>query len=375
MEEIITKEKDINRKQNEDRLVAMFLCFFLGALGIHRFYLGKTKSAILQLITLGGLGIWALIDLILLITNKLKINETKRDIQEIGQDTEISDKNWFITFVLCLIFGILGIHRFYLGKIKSGIIQLFTLGGLGIWALIDLFEIATHQFTDSNKKLIVTGKKGDGSFAFITIIIMLQLVVLGRGISKQIDTIKAVNKEDSVYNMLVREDINIISEINQKRKQLKNTIAEIQIFMEYDATEEQIDNLKMQLENMKGISNIRFVSKEDAYNEMKERLGNNERAMSGFGPERFAVSYRVDIDKKILKIEEINKIGGVRTINGGNGGETEATKEALSTLYTVLFAKCYPIVLIIFTTIRTLMLVCIMGYLYKNQNEFSVEQD
>ena len=279
MEEVITKENDINRKQNEDRLVAICLCFFLGALGMHRFYLGKTKSAILQLITLGGLGIWVLIDLILLITNKLKINDTKRDIQEIEKETKISDKNWFITFVLCWMFGILGVHRFYSGKIKSGIIQLFTLGGLGVWALLDLFEIATHQFTDKNNKLIVKGEKSKNIFIFITMIIILQFLSLGITISKQIDSIK-INKniENSETIKLIAPN-GLINKAKELRQQLKTP--KVQIFMEYDATEEQIDNLKMKLENMKGISNIRFVSKEDAYNEMKERLKDNERVMSG----------------------------------------------------------------------------------------------
>jgi len=45
--------------------VTTLLAFFLGALGIHRFYLGKTGSGIAMLFTLGGLGVWALVDFIL----------------------------------------------------------------------------------------------------------------------------------------------------------------------------------------------------------------------------------------------------------------------------------------------------------------------
>jgi len=48
-------------------LPAFLLCFFLGCFGAHRFYVGKTGTAILQIVTLGGLGIWVLIDFIMII--------------------------------------------------------------------------------------------------------------------------------------------------------------------------------------------------------------------------------------------------------------------------------------------------------------------
>jgi TM2 domain-containing membrane protein YozV len=49
---------------------------------------------------------------------------------------------------LCLFLGWLGIHRFYNGRVVSGIFQLLTFGGFGIWTLIDLIMIYTDSFTD-----------------------------------------------------------------------------------------------------------------------------------------------------------------------------------------------------------------------------------
>ena len=60
----------------------------------------------------------------------------------------MSEKSNLAALLLCLFLGILGIHRFYVGKIGTGVLQLLTIGGLGIWALIDLIIIAVGTFTD-----------------------------------------------------------------------------------------------------------------------------------------------------------------------------------------------------------------------------------
>ncbi|QEK53333.1 TM2 domain-containing protein [Pedobacter aquae] len=56
----------------KSQLVALLLAFFVGGLGIHRFYLGYTWQGVVQLLTLGGCGIWSLIDFIRIILGDLQ---------------------------------------------------------------------------------------------------------------------------------------------------------------------------------------------------------------------------------------------------------------------------------------------------------------
>ena len=58
--------------EGKSQVIALILAALIGGLGIHRFYLGYTWQGIVQLLTLGGCGIWALIDLIRIITGDLQ---------------------------------------------------------------------------------------------------------------------------------------------------------------------------------------------------------------------------------------------------------------------------------------------------------------
>lgn len=70
-----------------------------------------------------------------------------------------SDKDWLVTLLLCWFLGVVGGHRFYVGKIGTGILQLLTLGGCGIWVIIDLILVITGKFTDAQGNVISNSKE------------------------------------------------------------------------------------------------------------------------------------------------------------------------------------------------------------------------
>ena len=133
----------------------LLLFLFLGYLGAHRFYVGKIGTAILYILTLGGCGIWALIDLISIVTGNFKDNEGKFVRSKRDGTKEQSEKSWGTCFLLFLFLGYLGAHRFYVGKIGTAILYIITFGGCGIWALIDLISIVLGSFKDNEGKFVI----------------------------------------------------------------------------------------------------------------------------------------------------------------------------------------------------------------------------
>lgn len=75
-------------------------------------------------------------------------------LQSKTETATVSDKKRLLTIIICLVFGIFGAHRFYVGKAKTAIGMLFTIGGLGIWYLIDLLILLFGEFSDSEGRKI-----------------------------------------------------------------------------------------------------------------------------------------------------------------------------------------------------------------------------
>ncbi len=73
------------------------------------------------------------------------------------ESAQKSDKSGIVCLLLCLFLGGLGIHRFYVGKIGTGIIWLLTVGVFGIGALIDLIMIICGAFADSEGNKVKLG--------------------------------------------------------------------------------------------------------------------------------------------------------------------------------------------------------------------------
>lgn len=66
----------------------------------------------------------------------------------VSNKPKTSEKGMVPAALLCFFFGILGFHRFYVGKIGTGILMILTVGGFGIWTLIDFVMIIVGTFKD-----------------------------------------------------------------------------------------------------------------------------------------------------------------------------------------------------------------------------------
>ncbi len=82
------------------------------------------------------------------------VTGTRPTVDELGRP--LSSKSRAAAAILCFLLGVLGIHRFYVGKVGTGVLMLLTAGGLGVWILIDFVWILVGTFKDKQGALLAT---------------------------------------------------------------------------------------------------------------------------------------------------------------------------------------------------------------------------
>ena len=71
-----------------------------------------------------------------------------------AQGRPASPKSRLAAVLLAWFFGVFGVHRFYVGKVGTGILMILTLGGLGIWVLVDMIMILVGSFKDKQERYL-----------------------------------------------------------------------------------------------------------------------------------------------------------------------------------------------------------------------------
>ena len=80
--------------------------------------------------------------------------KNSKNVQIYQPSEELSEKEFLPTLILCFFVGFLGIHRFFVGKLGTGILMIVTFGGLGIWILVDFIMICVGSFRDIDGRII-----------------------------------------------------------------------------------------------------------------------------------------------------------------------------------------------------------------------------
>ncbi len=108
-----------------------YLFWLIGFTGAHRFYFGKPVSGAIWFFTFGLFGVGWLIDLFL-------VPWMSRDAQ---QEFYPGNTDYTVAWVLLVFFGVFGLHRFYQGKIFTGLLYLLTGGLLGVGYIYDVLTM------------------------------------------------------------------------------------------------------------------------------------------------------------------------------------------------------------------------------------------
>ena len=117
-----------------------YLFWIFGFIGLHRFYLGRPISGAIWALTMGLLLVGWLVDLFLIPTV----------VEDASERYPAKASDYILAWVLLVLLGIFGAHRFYQGKILSGVLYLLTVGVFGLGIIYDLFTL-NEQIAEANK--------------------------------------------------------------------------------------------------------------------------------------------------------------------------------------------------------------------------------
>lgn len=132
----------MEQTQRTHSLLLGYLLWIFGFIGAHRFYYGKKITGVIWFFTLGLLFIGWIIDLFL-----IPSMEREAERRYIGGPV-----NYNLSWILLTFLGVFGIHRFYMGKIFTGLLYLFT-GGLFLIGVLYDFLTLNEQLSDVNSEI------------------------------------------------------------------------------------------------------------------------------------------------------------------------------------------------------------------------------
>ncbi len=154
---LYNKQTDIEGNQldgqeKRDPIMLAYLSALGGVIGLDRFYLNQTGLGIAKALTLGGFGIWWLIDLYLVLVGKI----TSDNKDTAGRPIESESKKYqSVALLFSIIAGLFGFDRFYIGHRSLGMLKLFTFGGFFFWYALDIILIILNALKDSNNNTLI----------------------------------------------------------------------------------------------------------------------------------------------------------------------------------------------------------------------------
>lgn len=154
------KESGKSRVSPYANLDLLVLWILFGIAGLHRTYVGKRISGVAMLLTGGGFVIGWLLDGTLIVSRRFRDKRGAHIRDWCVSYATSSSRSKLLALLLCLSFGIFGVHRFYLNRPATGVLMLLTLGGFGAWWLLDLLHLATNTLRDGDNLPVNDWKSG-----------------------------------------------------------------------------------------------------------------------------------------------------------------------------------------------------------------------